>query len=77
MPKRRQLHGRVLTKLDEQGLGYIESGDGGFLVVSGDGTSLAQLTPVELVGLGTELIMHGTEMLAKQAKRARSSSGGR
>lgn len=76
MPKRRQLHGRVLTRLSEQGVGYVESGEGGFLIVSSEGTFHADLSPVELIELGTELIMHGTEMLAKMAKDRRSPSKG-
>lgn len=71
MPKRRQLHGRVLSRLAEQGCGYIESGEGGFLAISGEGTFHAELTPAELIELGTELVMHGTEMLSKQDRLAR------
>jgi hypothetical protein len=74
MPKRRQLHGRVLTRLSEQGVGWIESGDGGFLAISGEGTFHAELTPAEVIELGTELVMHGTEMLAKQARASRCTS---
>jgi hypothetical protein len=69
------LHGRVLTRLSEQGIGWIETGDTGFLAISSEGTFHADLTPAELIELGTELIMHGTEMMAKQT-RARSSSRG-
>jgi hypothetical protein len=76
MPKRRQLHGRVLTRLGEQGCGYIENGEGGFLVISGEGTFHADLTPAELIELGTELIMHGTEKLSKLAKQPGHPSKG-
>lgn len=76
MPKRRQLHGRVLTKINEQGLGYFERGETGFLAVSSEGTYFADLTPMELIEMGTELIMHGTEMLAKLAKARQSPSKG-
>lgn len=71
--KRGQLHGRVLIRLAEEGFGYIERTEDGFLATSGDGTSHAPLTPVELVEWGTELIMHGTKMLAAQARRSKSS----
>jgi hypothetical protein len=77
MPKRRQLHGRVLTRLAEQGVGWIESGDSGFLAISSEGTFHADMTPSDLIELGTELIMHGTEMLAKQARAGRASLKGR
>lgn len=76
MPKRRQLHGRVLTRLHEEGCGYVEHGHDGFLIVSGDGTFHAGITPAELIELGTELIMHGTEMLTKMAKDRRPPSKG-
>jgi hypothetical protein len=76
MPKRRQLHGRVLTRLSELGCGWIETGDTGFLAISSEGTFHADLTPAELIELGTEMIMHGTEMLSKQARQVRSSSKG-
>ncbi len=75
MPKRRQLHGRVLTRLNEHGCGYIEMGADGFLAISGDGTYHANLTPTELIQLGIELVMHGTEMLGKWPRFGRALEG--
>jgi hypothetical protein len=48
---------------------YVERGQGGFLVVKGvTSPYFTRLTPVELIALGTELIVAGAGSLREDGK---------
>jgi hypothetical protein len=64
------VRGRQLDQLDLEGVFYIEVGSEGFLIVEGcQDTFCRPLRPMELVELGTELIVAGTEAVAQAHAR--------
>jgi hypothetical protein len=57
-----KVRGKILDRLCDDQVFYVETGKGGFLVVEGMNSAyFTTLTPQELVDLGTELVAAGTK----------------
>jgi hypothetical protein len=64
-----KVRGDMLDILCDDQVFYVERGQGGFLVVEGFTSAyFTRLTPVELIALGTELIVAGTGSLREDGK---------
>ena len=64
-----KVSGDMLDILWDDQVFYVERGHGGFLVVEGCNSAyFTRLTPVELIALGTELIVAGTGSLRQDSK---------
>jgi hypothetical protein len=64
-----KVRGDMLDILWDDQVFYVERGHGGFLVVEGCNSAyFTRLTPVELIALGTELIVAGTGSLREDGK---------
>ena len=58
-----------MDRLCDDQVFYVEKGNGGFLVVEGMNSAyFTTLTPQELVDLGTELVVAGTQAQPKNGK---------
>jgi hypothetical protein len=56
----RKVRGDTLDRVCNDKVFYVERGDGGFLIVEGcSDARFTKLSPVELISLGTELIIAG------------------
>jgi hypothetical protein len=55
-----RVRGDTLDRLCNDKVFYVERGDGGFLIVEGCSDAyFTKLSPVEMISLGTELIIAG------------------
>jgi hypothetical protein len=64
-----KVRGDMLDILCDDQVFYVERGHGGFLVVEGFTSAyFTRLTPVELIALGTELIVAGNGALREEGK---------
>jgi hypothetical protein len=64
-----KVRGDMLDILFDDQVFYVERGHGGFLIVEGCNSAyFTRLTPVELIALGTELIVAGNGALREAGK---------
>ena len=67
MAHRTKVRGDTLDRLCHDKVFYVERGDGGFLVVEGCSDAyFTKLSSVELISLGTELIIAGAGALRER-----------
>jgi hypothetical protein len=61
-----KVRGKILDRLCDEKVFYVEKGNGGFLVVDGCNSAyFTTVTPIELIELGTELVRAGNKAIRK------------
>jgi len=61
-----KVRGKILDRLCDEKVFYVEKGNGGFLIVEGCNSAyFTKITPIELIELGTELVRAGNRAIRK------------
>ena len=65
-----KVRGKMLDRLCDEKVFYVEKGNGGFLVVDGYNSAyFTTVTPIELIELGTELVRAGNKAIRKSVNK--------
>ena len=61
-----KVRGKILDRLCDEKVFYVEKGNGGFLIVEGCNSAyFTKIIPIELIELGTELVRAGNRAIRK------------
>ena len=61
-----KVRGKILDRLCDEKVFYVEKGNGGFLIVEGCNSAyFTKIIPIELIELGTELVRVGNRAIRK------------